>query len=314
MNELPPHLAVLIEHARGSHEPRDEDRERVLAALQASIGVGVVTAALTQAGHAAAQGLAAGTPSTLPAALSTAGVAAKYWLLGSALVIGSAAWMVWPQEAPAPAPAAVAARKVETQVQLPEDTELALPAAPVAQGAEVQPSPREQVRLELPVAQLGAHDSQPQPARLRARISRQGPVRTSARNVATRAASAPVLSSTEPAITQATQPSAPAKPESAQPAAVASPDTSEEMALIRKALSSLRDAQAEQALAYLERHAREFPHGALSHQRAGLRVVALCGAGQRERGRQERATFLASDNASALASRVRNACGEGEAP
>jgi hypothetical protein len=86
------------------------------------------------------------------------------------------------------------------------------------------------------------------------------------------------------------------------------PSSQRELTLIRAALTALRDGQPTDALDVLAEHARTFPRGALASQRAGLRVVALCDAGQRAQGMREREAFLAGDDSSALAQRVRQAC------
>jgi hypothetical protein len=82
----------------------------------------------------------------------------------------------------------------------------------------------------------------------------------------------------------------------------------DELRLIRAALTALRDGHPGDALDALGDHARHFPRGALASQRAGLRVVALCDAGQHAQGVREQQAFLARDDGSALAQRVRQAC------
>jgi hypothetical protein len=77
---------------------------------------------------------------------------------------------------------------------------------------------------------------------------------------------------------------------------------------VRATLTALRDGRYGDALDLLAEHAAAFPRGAMAHERSGLRVVALCAAGQREQGSREKVAFLKSDPSSALAQRVRNAC------
>lgn len=83
-----------------------------------------------------------------------------------------------------------------------------------------------------------------------------------------------------------------------------------ELTLIRRALTSLRDHDNERALSVLARHAAQFPNGAFTMERRGLRVVALCAAGRSSEGRNERATFLREAGESPIAARVRRACDE----
>lgn len=81
-----------------------------------------------------------------------------------------------------------------------------------------------------------------------------------------------------------------------------------EAALMQRAQSALAAEDADAALRLLEQHAREYPAGLLSPERAALRVVALCAAGREGEGRAEAASFLRAHAGSVLAGRVRGAC------
>jgi type IV secretory pathway VirB10-like protein len=59
----------------------------------------------------------------------------------------------------------------------------------------------------------------------------------------------------------------------------------QEMALLREARSALEASRLREALAWLDRHAREFPDGQLRDDRQALQVVALCRSGRSSEGR-----------------------------
>jgi hypothetical protein len=75
-------------------------------------------------------------------------------------------------------------------------------------------------------------------------------------------------------------------------------------------MTSLRDRDANRALALLDEHAARFPSGSFATERRGLHVVALCAAGRLDDGRREQAAFLKSAGSSPIAARVRGACTE----
>jgi hypothetical protein len=82
-------------------------------------------------------------------------------------------------------------------------------------------------------------------------------------------------------------------------------DLEAELALIGAAQRALgRNAPAE-AVRSLDEHARQFPRGALSSEREGLRAIASCRAGQKALASR----FLARQPGSPLAARIRSACG-----
>jgi hypothetical protein len=85
---------------------------------------------------------------------------------------------------------------------------------------------------------------------------------------------------------------------------------SEEMALLKQAKLALSRGQARQALHFLDEHANRFARGMLVQERQALRVVALCDAGELDRGREAAAVFLREHPRAALGERVRAACPE----
>lgn len=90
----------------------------------------------------------------------------------------------------------------------------------------------------------------------------------------------------------------------------ATPDLEGEARLLEQADADLRRGDAHAALARLAEHATKYPAGALREEREGVRVVALCRAGREEEGRRAAERFLARSPRSALATRIRAACGD----
>jgi hypothetical protein len=81
-----------------------------------------------------------------------------------------------------------------------------------------------------------------------------------------------------------------------------------ELALIRRALTSLRDHQAGGALALLGEHEQRYPNGVFATEREGLRAIALCAAGKLDEGKRARASFLRTSGEVPIAARVKRAC------
>jgi hypothetical protein len=89
-------------------------------------------------------------------------------------------------------------------------------------------------------------------------------------------------------------------------------DLGRELELLRGAQRALDSGAAAQALASLNQYSREFPRGSLRHEYSMVRVLALCAAGQRTSALRARKDFLEREPNSALAHRVKNACGAAE--
>jgi RNA polymerase sigma-70 factor (ECF subfamily) len=88
------------------------------------------------------------------------------------------------------------------------------------------------------------------------------------------------------------------------------PDVAGEITLLGEAQRALANGQAERALQLLDRHAREFPRGSLTEERAAARIIALCALGRVEAARVETAAFVRQSPGSPLVDRVRAACGK----
>jgi hypothetical protein len=86
-------------------------------------------------------------------------------------------------------------------------------------------------------------------------------------------------------------------------------DIEGEVQLLEIADADLRRGDTSGALAALAEHAAKYPTGALRQERDGMNVVALCKAGRQAEGRAAAEKFLSRGSKSALASRIRAACG-----
>jgi hypothetical protein len=168
------------------------------------------------------------------------------------------------------APAALAANEVDAKMAPTETRHTEAPAPPAALGNEPK-----LVRL-APVAIVKAHPRSLLPAR---------PIRT-----------APL------AIAKATSPEPPA-------ATRVTSDLEGETRLLENADTALRRSDTDAALELLAEHAAKYPSGILSHEREGVRAIALCRAGRVEQGKEVADHFLSAAHNSSLKSRVRAACG-----
>jgi RNA polymerase sigma-70 factor (ECF subfamily) len=81
-----------------------------------------------------------------------------------------------------------------------------------------------------------------------------------------------------------------------------------ETELLREAHAASQRGEPREALALLEQHARLFPRGALVTERRGLRILALCEAGEVDTARGEAQVFLRGRPPAGLAQRVQRSC------
>jgi hypothetical protein len=330
MSELSPKARALLEAARSKHGPSADDRERVLAGLHASLGIGAV---LSDAGAASASSsgpqLVQPPPSpSLPPpppellAQTAASKAAGWskllaWKAGkiylATLVIGGSA--VGVSMVPR-ADESVVARKSAAIVAPPSQSEpgIAQPRTVIEERVvgerAVDERPLEQpalaVRAPEPVAVRAAPKTQARTrVRNERRHKRQERELLAQNNVPS--ASNVISASTAPSAAPEPQPLEKKDEPVAVALGVAGPP-SPELSLIRAALTSLRDRDSLQALRLLDEHAARYPTGAFSTERRALRVVALCAAGRSEEGARERALFLKTAGDSPIAARVRSAC------
>lgn len=81
-----------------------------------------------------------------------------------------------------------------------------------------------------------------------------------------------------------------------------------ETALIAEVRRAVAAARHDDALALLDRHAREHPGGVLAREALGFRALALCGRGERDAGRRLAARLAALAPGAALTDQARAAC------
>lgn len=91
-------------------------------------------------------------------------------------------------------------------------------------------------------------------------------------------------------------------------ASTESSTVAQEAALLAQGRSALRDARPRDALRYVAQHARLFPSGTLSQERAMLKVAARCEAGDRDTARQDAQDFVQRFPNSPLRARVLALC------
>jgi hypothetical protein len=375
MSELSPRARALLEAARRNHGPSEDERDRVLMGLHASLGIAAVLPTLADASIASAGtsgpqlvqpaapaapmpqldptallGQAANTSALGGSSLGTSSLgwsklfawkAGKVWL--ASLVIGGSA-AVGISALPASHPQteeALSARKSSALVAPSKGNKGDAPVEPVAPVApeqvelvapapareEVVPAPavdpsvapatvtaravaaaapaRDEPQLQLAVASAVAvrepsiSTRSQRSARAQARLTRQVSRRARREQARERELLAPKPVAEEPI----------AQPVAEEPPAPSlSPPPSPELALIRAALTSLRDHDSMQALRLLDEHAARYPNGAFANERRGLHAIAQCAAGRYEDGSRERAAFLKTAGKSPIAARVRSAC------
>jgi hypothetical protein len=92
------------------------------------------------------------------------------------------------------------------------------------------------------------------------------------------------------------------------PPVLAASSVAEEADLLRRADRTLKANDPQGALALLDRHAAQFPHGVLVEERDAERVVVLCALARVDDARALAAAFLRDRPRSPLAERVRASC------
>jgi hypothetical protein len=325
MDELPPKAAALLAAARRAHEPSAADSERVRTALHAALVAPGSAALEPTRGAGSGAGTSAAWLPTLGKVLVLAGLGA-----------GALLWTSRPTPLPqTPAPRPIDARAPSAHADGVEmqPPPLTLPApelgspleaadgvrgnkspaapAPAAAAAERSSTSHRDAsnRARAQGAKLrAAHAGAIADARTRADDTAPVPVQSAP------APSAAVAPTSEPAASAA--PATQLRPESstAAPALSTSPRAAvaqragDELALIRAALGSLNAGHPREALQQLDQHAARYPTGVMAEERAGLRAIALCAAGDTRAGLAEQARFLRQAPSSALAARVRGAC------
>jgi hypothetical protein len=99
-----------------------------------------------------------------------------------------------------------------------------------------------------------------------------------------------------------------------EPAKTAGPSVFAEVDLLKKAQRALSAGDGAAALALLNRHAGEFPRGAMVAERMAAQVFALCELGQIDEARLVAGAFLRAAPSSPLVPRVTASCAGSDAP
>jgi hypothetical protein len=308
MKQLPEAARVIVERARDAHDPSEAQLQNMLANLH------------TQLGYSAAPNEPAGVPEAATAAVSRARGLLHAKLLKLVLSLAAMGGIA----------ALVAPRIWNAEVTQPP---AAVVVAPVPEEPRTQPV-AEVVPVREPVVEVAAQIA-PQAPRARsvqekgerrAVVSRKpspestvaNPASASTQNdvviapqveqVNTAVAVAPKVAAEKVLLSEDVVPLQSARKRAEDKAS--GPSDADELRLISRAASLLRDGEPEEALELLQEHGRKFPASQLKVERRGLSVLARCGAGQVEQGRRERAEFLRDAAGAPIAARVRKACPE----
>lgn len=259
----------LFREARKAGKPRPEDLARARRGLDAKLAAAGLTVAV---GAAATK--AAATGSLAPKAATTVAVSTIVKLLCVVGIAGGAATAGYeilgadtsPSES-TPASAIPAAPRTAAPAPVP---------APTAQAPQPTPTPT------------------PAPASTPAQTSTPtaAPVTASAMNTASVASSSPapraarLAPSAEPLpepVLRVDPPPAPsAPPVASAPAPTVAEHLAEEIAILRAIDDALRRGDGASALAGVEKHAAQFPAGAMVEEREAARVLAMCALGRRD--------------------------------
>ncbi|HWB76627.1 MAG TPA: hypothetical protein VG755_16795 [Nannocystaceae bacterium] len=86
------------------------------------------------------------------------------------------------------------------------------------------------------------------------------------------------------------------------------PDLAAELALLRDADAALDAGNAKQALALLDRHAREYPRGQMVPERLLQKAIALCKLGKRDKSRAQIDKLLRAYPTTPLRARASDVC------
>jgi hypothetical protein len=299
MIDLDNEARTLIELARDAHDPGDDDRARVRAALASRIGVaaglGLAAAGLgavaktttATAGASATAGAGAGAGAGMAAGAVAAGTGALK-LLGAALVVSATLG--------AGAAAVHHARRA--------------PVARVAFAEKASPlSPRPRAAVGVAVDPAAAPPAAPPGASVPA----SDPIAESAKvNPSDPSDAPPAVSSvakkppTAHAIVAAPKAGlGDAGDRHAAPAARPSaPAVADEASLFHDGIVALRSGQPARALVLFDFHARLYPHGVLAEEREAERALALADLGRTTEARAAIDRFLQAHPASPLAARL----------
>jgi hypothetical protein len=286
MNDLDRDSQALLRASRGGDEPSELERSRVRRKLMAAIG-GAAVAGSASTAHAsahAAQGaakLGLGAGGKLAVSLLVAAAAASGVAVWSSARVHAPVSMAAPAHPTAPAPIVTAPVQV---IAKPASVAVEVPDAPRAQTHAARAQERARAASaashERPHAIAPATDALP--------------------------------SDDEPAAADVLAPQAP--PATQAPLPGAQDALSRELALISQAQRAVRAGQSERALQLLQRHAAQFPAGALLQERFATQALALCALGRVAEGQRAIGELARISASSPLLGSVRHRCAAAAAP
>lgn len=272
MSELRPSSRALLQRARASFSPSEDDRARMDRALSVELGIALGASSVAPA---AIPGASAGGASAGGAAAAGSGTGAA----GVGTTIGVAKWagaIALTCAVGAAGAVSIGSRSHESVSTVTATTATAITASPSAHAPPIEVAPPP-VQEAAPIET--AAPSEPAPA------ARPSP-HVGPRRVAVAPPSPP-----------------PRAAEPSTPNAVA-----EETRMLREANVALQAGDASRALGLLDTHGRSFPNGVLSEERSAQRVFVLCKLGRVAEARAEAARFAKASPDSPLAPRVRASC------
>ena len=312
MRQLDEEERMLIELARDAHEPSDEDRARVRAALTARLGAVAVVGAGAGVGMAASLGssakaaAAASVGSGLGAGAAGGAVAAGTLaakLIVATVVVAAAVGVPavavhrgrHARIAAVTAPARSSASRQVTPVRGPVTAPPVESPSASTQNEETAPPPSDARETGAPtieregVAVAGAADE----ARLREARPSERPTRGGGMGARPSEGAGRHALPTEP-------PPIPRSPKSPS-----LPTLADEARMVHDGVTALRAGDAARALALFDRHAVLFPGGALAEERDAERALALAELGRAVEAHAAAEAFLKAHPTSPLSARLR---------
>jgi hypothetical protein len=306
MSDLNEKARTLIRATQFVDEPSQADYDRVHAAVEARIALGIVAGAAVTV---AAESAAASTAVTTAAAVGTVAAAASTTAASAPAVAGAAATVagIGGVGAAAAPPATAVGAALFTKVAA-----WVVIAGAVAVGttAVVQHEVRvsTQARAPIAVTRPASPDVAGVPVKGQAgALLASTPPSTTIERVEPPPAAADPVEHPVAAEPRATGPAAAQAP---APADTSGLDT--EIALLRDARDALRGGQPDRALAVVEEHARRFPHGALAEEGDAERVLCLCALSRLGEARARAVLFAADYPHSSYQASLKSSCAVAE--
>lgn len=293
MSELNSHDRALLDGARAAHEPTEDDRARVRAALATRLGGGA--------------GLATGT--VVMSKTSVATTALTKLLLSAAMLatVATATAVIYRRTNSAPAEVAPAPSVAPLHDHTPaHDRDEASGSIEASSSEEVSTSGVPEPAV-VPTSKPSVEPTTP-----RSRAMRAAPVDEAVARAPVATSDPPLASPPSPPSTPVQQPPVTASfaraSDNAPSAPLARTTLEAEMSLVRDGVAALNAGDPARALALFDEHARAFAGGVFTEERAAERVVALRELRRCDDVRIAALEFLRDYPRSPLAARVRATC------